>query len=544
MSGLLRLAVRCLGLGAVVVGPAPAIAGSAAALCEPRWIEWLPQETGCDSVVYSATTWDSDGPGPKRSMIVIGGEFTSVNGVPASYIAAWNGARWTSFGPGFNLPVHAVCVYNGDLIAAGEFTRSGATSLKYVARWDGQAWQPLGPGRENSVYTLGVYQGELIAGGIGGSPSASPRLARWNGVSWSALGSGISNGANDGVYALGEFNGELYVGGSFTAAGGLPANMIAKWNGSNWSTVGGGMAGGLLPGVFEVCVYHGQLYAGGRFNAAGSVSGTANLARWDGTTWSPVGSGVSNAVVGLHVYGNELYVCGDFSVAGGITVNKIARWNDSLWQACGTGVSSDGLLRVQAITQSNGELFVGGFFTSAGGNPANYIARWSASGTPWIAEHPEAQSVSSGGSATFQVSPASGYDFDGPLGFEWRRDGAIVSDGIGGASNGGGFVAGAQTHWLTIDGAQVSDAGTYECRVFNSCGSSVSGAAILSVAPPVECPADANGDGAVNGADLSVLLATFGTSQPAGTNGDLNGDGVVNGADLSVLLAGFGTSCQ
>jgi len=56
--------------------------------------------------------------------------------------------------------------------------------------------------------------------------------------------------------------------------------------------------------------------------------------------------------------------------------------------------------------------------------------------------------------------------------------------------------------------------------------------------------ADANGDGAVNGADLSVLLATFGTSQPAGTNGDLNGDGLVNGADLSVLLAGFGGACQ
>ena len=56
--------------------------------------------------------------------------------------------------------------------------------------------------------------------------------------------------------------------------------------------------------------------------------------------------------------------------------------------------------------------------------------------------------------------------------------------------------------------------------------------------------ADANGDGAVNGADLSVLLSTFGTAQPAGTNGDLNGDGFVNGADLSVLLSGFGSSCQ
>lgn len=55
--------------------------------------------------------------------------------------------------------------------------------------------------------------------------------------------------------------------------------------------------------------------------------------------------------------------------------------------------------------------------------------------------------------------------------------------------------------------------------------------------------ADINADGFVNAADLSVMLSTFGTMQPTGTNGDLNGDGIVNGADLSVLLAGFGQSC-
>jgi hypothetical protein len=47
---------------------------------------------------------------------------------------------------------------------------------------------------------------------------------------------------------------------------------------------------------------------------------------------------------------------------------------------------------------------------------------------------------------------------------------------------------------------------------------------------------DLNGDGVVNGADLGILLGSFGaTSGP----GDLNGDGVVNGADLGILLAGW-----
>jgi len=63
------------------------------------------------------------------------------------------------------------------------------------------------------------------------------------------------------------------------------------------------------------------------------------------------------------------------------------------------------------------------------------------------------------------------------------------------------------------------------------------------VTPGPDCPGDINGDNAVNGADLSVLLSTFGQSVTPGTSGDLNGDGVVNGADLSVLLSTFGATC-
>ncbi len=59
--------------------------------------------------------------------------------------------------------------------------------------------------------------------------------------------------------------------------------------------------------------------------------------------------------------------------------------------------------------------------------------------------------------------------------------------------------------------------------------------------PP--CAADTNGDGIINGADLSVLLSQFGQTVPVGTGADLNADGLVNGADLSVLLSNFGISC-
>lgn len=59
--------------------------------------------------------------------------------------------------------------------------------------------------------------------------------------------------------------------------------------------------------------------------------------------------------------------------------------------------------------------------------------------------------------------------------------------------------------------------------------------------PPPQCSADANNDGATNGADLSVLLTMFGgAADPPGSGADFNGDGLVNGADLSILLFEFG----
>jgi hypothetical protein len=50
-------------------------------------------------------------------------------------------------------------------------------------------------------------------------------------------------------------------------------------------------------------------------------------------------------------------------------------------------------------------------------------------------------------------------------------------------------------------------------------------------------PADFNRDGVVDGIDLGVLLAAWGT--PGGP-ADLNGDGVVDGNDLGSLLGSWG----
>ncbi|MCH2161079.1 MAG: hypothetical protein MK085_04315 [Phycisphaerales bacterium] len=56
---------------------------------------------------------------------------------------------------------------------------------------------------------------------------------------------------------------------------------------------------------------------------------------------------------------------------------------------------------------------------------------------------------------------------------------------------------------------------------------------IVEDTPP--CLGDLTGDGEVNGADLGLMIAMWGTP-----DGDLTGDGMTNGADLGLLIASWG----
>src|SRR5438128_4511642 len=70
---------------------------------------------------------------------------------------------------------------------------------------------------------------------------------------------------DDQVYATAVYNGRLIAGGTFTTAGGSTVNHIAQWNGSSWSPLGSGMNNE----VWALTVYNGALIAGGIFTTAG-----------------------------------------------------------------------------------------------------------------------------------------------------------------------------------------------------------------------------------------------------------------------------------
>src|SRR5262249_55405397 len=72
-----------------------------------------------------------------------------------------------------------------------------------------------------------IFNNYLVAGGTFNFGS-SLSIAAWNGTLWYGFGTGLDNV----VHALAVYNNSLYAGGSFTSAGGNPANYIAKWNGT------------------------------------------------------------------------------------------------------------------------------------------------------------------------------------------------------------------------------------------------------------------------------------------------------------------------
>jgi hypothetical protein len=73
---------------------------------------------------------------------------------------------------------------------------------------------------------------------------------------------------SDSVYAIAVSGTDIYLGGSFTSVGGVTANCVAKWNGSSWSALGSGV--GSI--VFAVAVSGTDVYVGGQFTQAGGVA--------------------------------------------------------------------------------------------------------------------------------------------------------------------------------------------------------------------------------------------------------------------------------
>ncbi|MCA8948057.1 MAG: hypothetical protein KDE27_01060 [Planctomycetes bacterium] len=308
--------------------------------------------------------------------IVIGGDFNYQGGFPANRIGRWDGVAWTDLGgPLVNGRVYAVLILpNGDLVAGGTFSLIGTATANFVAQFNGSSWSAMGAGTSGTVNGLALdTNGDVLAATRNG-------IERWNGTAWSAVGSpGVSGGARGAFSVAVMTNGDLIAGGDFTTVAGISANHVARWNGSSWSALGSGTDTGPQYAVTTLAASStGGVIAGGDFSVAGGT-GASRLARWNGSSWQPIGSGLAGYVwdmVGLP--NGDIVAGGDFLGAGGLGGDRIASFDGTAWSSLGTGL--DG--RVWSVVRMpNGDIVAGGEFTVAGGVAANRVARWD--GTAW-----------------------------------------------------------------------------------------------------------------------------------------------------------------
>lgn len=190
-----------------------------------RWngFAWQPLGSGTGNTINALATFGSE--------LIAGGAFSTAGGATARRIARWNGLAWQPLGDGLDATVNALVQSNGVLFAGGDFTRTGdptvpRVTLERIGQWDGSRWKPVGSGFNGSVFSLVAGNG-LIAGGTFSSADtiSVKNIARWDGEFWTPLGSGL----NESVTAIGSYNCNLYVGGTFTTAGGQASPFLARW---------------------------------------------------------------------------------------------------------------------------------------------------------------------------------------------------------------------------------------------------------------------------------------------------------------------------
>ncbi len=300
---------------------------------------------GVDGPVY-AIAIDQSGYAGYQYVVYVGGGFTQAGGVSVQNIAGlynFEGDEyWRALGAGVNSTVFAfaldITYQYGYLYVGGNFTSAGGMAANHIATYDSGNDGPwitdvdFSPGVDGDVRSIVVSGSNVYIGGEfanSGTTSLSC-IASFNTgtIEWSPLGNGMS-GTGKAVYAISLSGSNIYAGGVFDHAGGVSANNIAKWNGSSWSALGNGITYSEdTPVVDAIAVHNNYVYTSGWFNEAGIIS-TSNIARWDGISWSALGSGVNSEALSVIISGNDIYTGGSFTEAEGNSANHIAKILDT-----------------------------------------------------------------------------------------------------------------------------------------------------------------------------------------------------------------------
>ncbi|MBL8861008.1 MAG: hypothetical protein JNK02_03270 [Planctomycetes bacterium] len=321
--------------------------------------------------------------------LYVGGLFDAAGALPVNGLAAWNGTSWSGVQPllGKHTGVASLASFDDGggsaLFVSGYFQRAGPVGAKSIARWRQQSWSALASGAGLGANASGLVEFDdgsgpalYAAGFFDAAGSTAVRgVARWNGTSWRAIGR-PDYGAD-----------ELFVfddgSGPALHAVGAVLEGVARWNGLDWTPVGNGVSGPIL----ATCVFDAgggpALFVSEVTPASGFLS--SNILRLNGAVWGLVGS-FTGRVGSLRVHddgsGPALYAAASTLAAS--PGPAVARWDGTTWTPVGTNiVSAEEPDDLASVDLGNGpELFLAARVLLAGGGSVTPLVRWD--GASWV----------------------------------------------------------------------------------------------------------------------------------------------------------------
>lgn len=369
------------------------VAAAAAQPCVPEWCDVGSAFTLPYTPTIRTFARFDDGTGEK---LYAGGLFSELDGQPAENLAVFDGRRWIPVLPGTDDEVRSLRVLDDGtgpaLYVGGRFRNAGGQPAMLLAKFDGTSWTPIPgltpdprmPGWETIYDALVWDRGtgpELYVAGFFGLPGLpeSVGVAKLTDAGFERLGSGVARANPVFLAAVGCLrvidlgNGPaLYVGGSFGTAGGVTARNIARWDGNTWSALGSGLPeyggdGGLvLPTVISILPGmdgdHPTLLASGDF----SLNGVRGVARWDGATWTTIpGDFLPHGPGRISILGEgasaTLYAYGLFTAIDGQESSGIAVWDGATWSNLGPPITNHAVSTIIDVVDDRGPaIFVGG----------------------------------------------------------------------------------------------------------------------------------------------------------------------------------------
>jgi hypothetical protein len=350
------------------------------------------------------TAWNPRPGSPVRAMattpagVVLGGDFLSLGGVPATHLAAVDpdlGAVVTTWTASTNATVRTLASTGSSVYAGGDFTTVGDQPHSGLVRLDALtgATDPLFAGAASGAVRAIALSPDASVVYVGGTftavSGASGQVSRTRLAAFTADGvpTAWEPGADGTVQALAvdPETGTVFAGGLFATVSSVararlaaisPAGVVGGFNallsGCNTRHTTGYAHSNppCSPEVAALQVRDGVLYVGGRFGRSGTatrhdaaafLTGTGALASWDPTPGDRVNT---LAVAG----GGRVYLGGEFTSLNGRVRRGVAALDATTGEVDpGFSADTDNEVLDLALSTDRTRLFLAGSFLTVRG---------------------------------------------------------------------------------------------------------------------------------------------------------------------------------